>query len=95
MTEIDPHITRMEAKIEEMDAEFNKIKARAKGKGADAEIQFNELAKEYEQKKSEMMKNMADFKSTGKNAAKDLKEGAEQAFGELTASFEKAKSRFS
>ncbi|MBN1432026.1 MAG: hypothetical protein JW931_04570 [Methanomicrobiaceae archaeon] len=95
MAEIDPYITKMEAKIEEMDAELNKIKARAKSKGADAEIQFNDLAAEYEQKKTEMMKNVADLKYTGKSAAKDLKEGADQALGELTESFEKAKSRFS
>lgn len=95
MTEIDPYITKMEAKIEEMDAELNRIKARVKSHGADAEIQFNDLAKEFEEKKSELLKNVGDLKSSGKDATKDLKEGADQAFGELSASLEKAKSRFS
>jgi len=91
----DPYITKMEAKLEEMDAELQKIKARAKGKGADAEMQFNDLEKEYEQKKAVMEKNVAELRSSGESAAEDLKEGADRALGELTAAYEKAKSRFS
>lgn len=94
MNDTDPYVTKIEAKIEEMDADLKKIKAMAKSNGADAEIQFNELATEYEQKKSELIKNVADYKDSGESAVKDLKDGADKAFKELKASFEKAKSRF-
>lgn len=95
MAERDPYITKMEAKLEEMDAELQKLKAKAKGKGAEAEMQFNDLVAEYEQKKAVVEKDVAELRSSGESAAKDLKEGADRALGELTAAYEKAKSRFS
>ncbi|HEU17121.1 MAG TPA: hypothetical protein ENO06_00140 [Methanolinea sp.] len=91
----DPYITKIEAKIEELDAELRKMKAQAKGKGADAEIQFDEIASEYEKKKAALEKNLKDVSASGGGAAKDIQEGAERAFEELNAAFAKAKSRFS
>ena len=95
MNEIDPYVTKLQAKIEELDAELNKLKAVAKGKGADAEIQFDQMASEYSKKREEMVVKLQEIQESGGSALEDMKEGADRALQEFSAAFEKAKSRFS
>ena len=94
MTDIDPYVTKLQAKIDELDADLNKLKAIAKGKGADAEIQFDQMASEYSKKREEMVAKLQDLQKSGGGALEDLKSGADRALGELSEAFEKAKSRF-
>lgn len=95
MTNVDPYITMIKAKIEEMDAELNVIKAKAKGRGAEAEIQLDEIASDYARKRDEMERKVRALQASGGSAMEDMKEGAGRALDELTAALEKAKSRFS
>lgn len=95
MTDIDPYITKVEAKIEELNAELLKLKASAKGEGADAEIQFQKVALEYEERKAALDKTLKDLRASGGDAMKDMQEGVDRSIKELGAAFEKAKSRFS
>jgi len=95
MTDIDPYVTKLRAKIEELDADLNKLKAVAKEKGADTEIQFDQMASEYFKKREEMVAKLQELQKSGGGALEDLKEGADRALDEFSAAFEKAKSRFS
>ncbi|HDS63089.1 MAG TPA: hypothetical protein ENN52_02965 [Methanofollis liminatans] len=95
MTNVDPYITMIKAKIEELDAELNVIKAKAKVRGAEAEIQLDEIASEYAGKRDELERKIKDLQASGGSAMQDMKEGAGRALDELAAALEKAKSRFS
>ena len=69
--------------------------AKAKGRGAEAEIQLDEIVSDYAGKRDEMERKVRALQASGGSAMEDMKEGAGRALDELTAALEKAKSRFS
>jgi len=95
MADIDPYISSVEARIEELNAGLLALKARAKEEGADAELQFQKAARQYEVRKAELEKTVKDLHAKSGDSMKDMQEGIEAAIRELGAAFDKAKSRFS
>ncbi len=95
MADIDPCVKKAEAKIEELNAELQELKTKAKNQGADAEIQSNQAASEYEKKKGDLEKRVKDQQASGGVALKDVHEGVDRSIDEIGASFEKPRSRFS
>lgn len=94
MTEKDAYVRMIEAKIEELDAEIRKLKARAKEESASAEIKLNEMMDEYRADRQDLEKKMEALRESGGSAWKDMQEGIDRALRELKTSFEKASSRF-
>ena len=94
MTTKDAYIRMIEAKLEELDAEIRKLKARAKEESAQAELKLNEMMDQYRADRQDLEKKLGALQKSSGTAWNDMQEGIDRALGELKASFEKASSRF-
>lgn len=94
MTTKDAYIRMIEAKLEELDAEIRKLKARAKEESAQAELKLNEMIDQYRADRQDLEKKLEALQKSSGTAWNDMQEGIDRAFQELKASFEKASSRF-
>jgi len=94
MTKKDAYIKMIEAKLEELDAEIRKQKAKAKEESAQAEMKLNEMMDQYRTDRQDLEEKLMALRRSGGSAWEDMQEGIDRALGELKASFEKASSRF-
>ena len=74
--------------------ERNKLEAMAQKEGAEAQKKFEEKREEFRAFRKEMKEKMIDLEVAGENAWDDVKDGVENAWKALSASFEKATSHF-
>lgn len=94
MTKKDAYIRKIEAKVEEIDADIRKMKAQAKGLGADGEIQFYRTIDEYDANRDALVKKLDTMRNSGDDAFADIQEGIDWALGELNEIYNKAKWRY-
>jgi chromosome segregation ATPase len=94
MGSTDASERKMEARLEEIDAEIAKLKAKAKGAEADAEIEYEKHLSELRERREEVSERLARLKDAGDDAAGDLRTGLEDAWRALGEALDKAKSRF-
>ncbi|MDT8357619.1 MAG: hypothetical protein RQ758_03845 [Methanomicrobiaceae archaeon] len=94
MTAKDAYVRMIEAKLEELDAEIHKLKARAKEESASAEIKLNKMIDQYRTDRQDLERELEALRESGGSAWEDMQEGVDRALAELKASFEKASSRF-
>ncbi|MGR3314064.1 hypothetical protein [Roseovarius indicus] len=85
---------KYEAKLEEWQAEIDKLRAQAKGASADSQIDYEKQLDELRQRRDEMQAQVEKLKSSQGEAWTDMKAGAEKAWTEMSSAMEKARSRF-
>jgi hypothetical protein len=94
MTTQDAYARKAEARLEELDAEIARIKAKAKGAKADAEIEYTEHLAELREKRDFAERTLTEFRAAGEDAADDIKEGIERAWNDLKSAVDRARQRF-
>jgi DNA repair exonuclease SbcCD ATPase subunit len=94
MTTKDAYVRLIEAKLEELDAEIRKRKAKAKEERTQAEMKLNEMMDQYRADRQNLEKKLVALRQSGGSAWEDMQEGIDRALGELKASFEQASSPF-
>jgi len=95
MSNKDAYEKKMEAKIEEWQAEIDRLKAKSKQQTADSEIDFNEKVEKLEQKQETARSDLENIKNSSSDAWEDLKAGAEKAANDLDDAIKSAKKQFS
>jgi len=94
MSNREAYEQKLQAKLDERQAEIDKLKARAKGAEADARIEHQKEIDDLEAQRDEARQKLAELREAGDDAWEDVKDGAERAWNSLSESFVKARSRF-
>ena len=94
MSNNEAYEKKMEAQIEEWEAELSKLKAQSKQKSADAEIEYNKRMKELEAKKEEANDKLADIKSAGSESWEDMKDGMQDIANDFGNTLDDIKANF-
>jgi DNA repair exonuclease SbcCD ATPase subunit len=95
MAERSDYLKKLEAQLEEWDAEIDKLQAKTKGAQADAQRQYAELLSQFRTRRKEAVAMMDKFQKAGEDAQKDMQVGLEAAWSSLRDAMSKAQSRFS
>lgn len=94
MSNREAYEQKLRAKLDEWQAEIDKLRAKARGAEADARIEREKEAERLEAKREEMRDKLKELREAGDDAWDDLRDGAERAWKSFSDSFEKARDRF-
>jgi chromosome segregation ATPase len=92
--EKDAYVKKLKAKMEELNAEIDKMAAKAKDAEADAQIAYSNRLEDLRAKRKDVEEKLAQVQQAGGAAWQDLKQGLENSWDILKMSFSKAKSEF-
>ena len=85
---------KLQAKLDEWQADIKKLKAKADQAKADAKLEYYEEIENLERKREELRQKLSDLKKSGGDAWSDVKAGIESAWSSLEGAFSKAFDRF-
>lgn len=94
MTNKDAYLKKAHAKLDEWNADLDKMKAKLSAADADARIKLNESIHELETQRDEIKKKLLELERAGEEAWEDIRDGMESAWNRVTASIKDAASRF-
>jgi multidrug resistance efflux pump len=84
---------KIEAQLNQWDAEINLLKAKTQNATADAKINYQKELEELESKKIVVMKKVEELKTSGAEAYEELKNSVDKACTELKHGFDSALAR--
>jgi len=94
MTASDAYEKKMEARLEQIDAEIDKLKAKAKAAEADAQLEYTRHLSDLRQRRDAAGAQLAQLRQAGDDALDDVRAGVENAWKELKDAVDQARSRF-
>ncbi|MDN3521877.1 coiled coil domain-containing protein [Halomonas ramblicola] len=94
MSNREAYEQKLQAKLDEWQAEVDKLKARAQGAQADARIEYQEEIDRLESHRDEARQKLAELREASDDAWEDVKDGVERAWDSVSESFKSARSRF-
>ncbi len=94
MSEKELYQQKMQAQLDEWSAEVDKLKAKASGASADAQLKLNKEIEELEGKIEQGKANLAEIADTSEDAWGSIKKGVESAWDSMKSSFSDAAAKF-
>jgi len=94
MSDKQAYEKKLEAQIEEWNADIDKLKAQAKKASADAEADYEKEIDKLESRRDDMNDKLEELKSASEDAWEDVKDGAESAWSSMSDAVSSAASRF-
>lgn len=94
MNSRDEYVRKMQAKLEEWNAEIDVLSAKADEVKADVKHEYAEQIESLKVKQTAAKQKIEELQLTGEVAWEDLKAGAELAWGAISEAIDSAKSRF-
>lgn len=85
---------KLQARLDEWDAEIRKLKAKADSAKADIQIDYHKQLTSLEAKRKEAADKLAELEEASEDAWVDLKAGVELAWDSLADALNSARSRF-
>lgn len=85
---------KLDAQLEEWNAQIALLKARAAKAKAEAKIEYNKTIEALQHRQDEARAKLHELKTAGDEAWEDLKKGAEKAWAEVKTAFQDAASKF-
>ena len=89
------YIDKIQARLNEWDAEIEKLTAQADEAGADARIRYQKQVSELKERQKEAQLKLDDMRKSGEDAWEDMKAGVENAWMSMEKAVKDATSRFS
>ena len=90
----DDYQRKIEAQLNQWDAEINLLKAKAQNAEADAKITYQKKLEDLKSKKDVVIKRLQELKTSGTEVFEELKDGIDKACTELKHGFNSALSHF-
>jgi chromosome segregation ATPase len=94
MSDKQAYEKKLEAQIDEWNADIDKLKAKAKKASADAEANYEKEIDKLESRRDDMNEKLEELKSASEDAWEDVKGGAESAWKSMSDAVSSAASRF-
>ncbi|MDW7646068.1 MAG: coiled coil domain-containing protein [Desulfuromonadales bacterium] len=94
MSKKEAYEQKLQAQLDEWDAEIKKLKAKADKAGADAQIEYHKQIEELQSMRKSAADKLSELKDAGDDAWEDLKTGIDQAWESLGNALKSASSRF-
>jgi uncharacterized coiled-coil DUF342 family protein len=94
MSSRDEYVRKMQAKLEELNADIDKLAARANAVSAELRSEYNEEMAALKAKQAVARQKMEEMQKSGESAWQDLKAGVDLAWTAIGESLDSAKSRF-
>jgi len=94
MSSRDEYIRRMQAKLEEWNAEIDMLTAKAGEVTAEVKNEYNEQIESLKAKQAAARQKIEELQQAGESAWGDLKSGVELAWDAIGEAIDSAKSRF-
>ena len=94
MTQKNAYQEKAEAKMDEWQAEIDKIRAKADHATADARIKYDEQIKELVDYQKKAQKQLEDMQRASEAAWADMRSGMEKAWADLSKSWQDAINRY-
>ena len=90
----EAYIQKLHAKIDEWNAEFDRLKAKADQVETDSKIEYQKQIQALKSKRDEIEKKVSEISRSGENAWEDFKAGADRAWEAMSEAIKSATSRF-
>ncbi|MEX0958510.1 MAG: hypothetical protein WDZ63_04430 [Burkholderiales bacterium] len=94
MSDRDAYIEKVKAKIDQWNADIDKLQAKAKEVDADARIKYDEQIAELKKQRDEAEAKMKEARAASEEAWADLRAGFESAWDSVSNAFSTAMKRF-
>jgi len=94
MAEKDAYVQKMQAKLDEWNAEIDKLKAKAAQAEADSRIEYQKQIQDLQERRQGAENKLAQVRQAGEGAWQDLKTGAQSAWDAMEDALKSARSRF-
>ena len=94
MTDRELHKQKLQAQLDEWKADIAKLRARAAGATADAQLTMNKQVGALEHKLVEAQAKMVELGDASEDAWHTVKQGADAAWETLTSAFGEARTKF-
>jgi len=94
MSKRDAFIQKLHAKIDEWNADIDKLAAKTQQAEADARIEYQEQIDALKHQRQEVENQLADLKQSGEGAWEDLRAGLDLAFESMNEAVKSAMSQF-
>lgn len=88
------YVEKMKAKLDEWNAEIDKLETKSRQKEADAREAYEKQIESIKEKRQATRENLDQIREAGENAWQDLKAGFENAAASLGEAIRSAQSRF-
>lgn len=90
----EAYAKRVQAQLDEWDADIQKLKAKADKASADAEIEYQKQIDKLKRQREKAGHRLSELKAAGSDAWEDLKDGVESATRALSEAIDSSASRF-
>ena len=94
MSQRDAYVEKLHAKIDEWNADIDKLIAKANQLEADSRIEYQKQADTLKRKRKEIERKLNELKTSGGGAWEDLKSGMDLALESMNEAVKSALSRF-
>lgn len=94
MSKRDAYIQKLHAKIDEWNADIDKIVAKAQQVEADSKIEYQQQIDGLKRQRREVENKLADLKRSGEDAWEDVQSGLDLALESMNEAISSAMSRF-
>jgi uncharacterized coiled-coil DUF342 family protein len=94
MTTKEAYQQKLEAQLDEWNAEIAKLKAKADKAEAEIRIAYNQQIEDLRTKEDAMRQKLNELKNSSESAWQDLKSGIDRAWSSLSDSIKSAQARF-
>jgi predicted nucleic acid-binding Zn-ribbon protein len=93
MSEKDQYAKKAKAKIDEWNADIDKMKVKMDAAEADAKIEYQQQLDEMRAQRDEAEAKLKEVREAGDEAWDDMKAGVDKAWSSISDAFERARSR--
>ena len=94
MTDKDVYVQKLHAKLDEWNAEIDRLKAKAKMAEAESRLEYQKEIEKLEKSRAETDEKLADLRQAGEGAWEDLKSGVQSAWNSMEDAVKSAQSKF-
>lgn len=94
MSKKDAYERKLQAQLDEWSAEIDRLKAKAEGASADAQIRYHKEIEGLQQQKEAANRKLSELRDASEGAWEDMKSGLDEAWKSLADSVKAASARF-
>jgi uncharacterized coiled-coil DUF342 family protein len=94
MKDKEAYVQKLHAKIDEWNADIDKLRAKADHLEADSRIEYQKQIEALKNKRNEIENKLADLSRSGEGALEDLKTGIDLAWEAMNEAVKSATARF-